>query len=214
MCYSAEISFLTFTLGTIASIALIKYGNPSYHLENTVFGLYAIYLASVQLMDFVFWMDLDNRLGLNKLATIIGSFFNMGQPFLLYLIKMAYLSPTIASPIDYTVGLINAIYVIYLLVCYTNFLKGGKLTVSSGHGHLIWPWVKYERTNVFLFMMALNVFYLTNFYYSLLVFAIVYAFYIISNLYFSYNIGEMWCFFGASVSAIVLLITNGKNILG
>ena len=213
MCYNAEVSLLTFTLGTISSIALIKYGNPSYHLENTIFGLYAIYLASVQLMDFVFWMDLGNKLGLNKLATIIGSFFNMGQPFLLYLIKMSYLSPIVASPIDYIVLLFNAIYVIYLLVCYTNFLKEGKLTVSSGHGHLVWPWIKYEKSIVFLFTMALNILYLTNFYYSLLVFVIVYAFYTISYLYFSYNMGEMWCFFGASISAIVLLITTGKNIL-
>ena len=207
MCFSAKTSLITFLLGTIFSILLIKYGNPSYKSDNYVFGIMLLFISAIQLMDFTFWMDLKNTMGLNKLATIIGPLLNVGQPTIMYIIKLLYFKPNVLSATNFNwqVMVINALYALYLLYMYFRFITTEKqLTTSTSNGHLDWPWLKYT-TSYYNLIFAINIFYLTDFNYSLGIFIITYFFLYLSYKWFPYNMGELWCFFGAFIPAIALV---------
>lgn len=207
MCFSAKASLITFLLGTTFSILLIKYGNPTYKSDNYVFGIMLLFISSIQLMDFTFWIDLKNTMGLNKLATIIGPLLNVGQPTIMYIIKLLYFKPDVLSDVNFNwpVMVLNILYALYLLSMYFRFITTEKqLTTSTSHGHLAWPWLKYANPYFYLILFAINIFYLTNFNYSLGMFIITYFFLYLSYKWFPYSIGELWCFFGSFIPAVGL----------
>lgn len=205
MCFNYKVSIFTFAIGLIFSILLIKYGNIKYKLDNTVFGIFGIFISFIQLMDFIFWIDLKNTIGINKIATILGPLLNVGQPVILYIIKLLYYTPNIYSLNNFNlpVAILNLLYIIYLFTIYVNFLFNEKLVTGTEHNHLKWPWIKYSNPYFYLFLFAINIFYLTNFKYSFLFFIITYLFLYISVKYFYYNAGELWCFFGSFIPFIM-----------
>lgn len=202
MCYSPEVSFSTFLMGLGFSLLLIIYGNPKYAKENMVAGIFLIFIAGIQLMEFFFWIDLHNKIGINKIATVVGSLFNVGQPLLIYCIKVLYLHPVLQLDL---VTVLNLAYFLYLMYFYARFISQGVLTTTSiVDGHLRWPWLKYSNPLFFLFMFNLNIFYLTDFGYSFALFSVTTMFLLFTKIYFPYNSAELWCFVSSSVPAIML----------
>jgi hypothetical protein len=90
---------------------------------------------------------------------------------------------------------------------YSTFISKGKKITSVKYNHLNWPWLKYSNKSYYLFMLAINIFYLSNFTYSLIVFLVTYFFLYLSIIYFSYSIGELWCFFGSFIPIIMLILS-------
>jgi len=209
MFYSARSSFATFLIGFIFSVVLIQFGNPAYTRENTAFGSFFIFISLIQLMDFGFWMDLRNSLGINHLLTIIGPILNAGQPIILYLIKLAVVRP---ATYNLPILAMNVAYGIYLSYAYIKFLtEEKKLTTTTKHGHLEWRWLDYIYPAFYLVPFAVNAFYLTDFSYSMFVFLITSFFMVLSVRYFPYRIGEMWCFFGAFIPSIVYFVSQSLD---
>ncbi len=207
MCYNSNVSLIAFSASMLFSVFLIIYGNPAFKTENLISGIFLMFVAGIQFMEFLFWIDIHNKMGINKLTTIIGSLFNIGQPTLIYLIKMFVLRPTFRFQFDY-VTILNLVYLLHLLYVYSRFLYNGPLTTSSiSNGHLSWPWLKYANREFFLLMFAINIFYLTDFSYSMAMFSIVYAILALANVFFPKNVGEFWCFMSASVPAIMIPVS-------
>jgi hypothetical protein len=201
---------LTFLIGVIGSFVLMKFGNPKYKKENIVSGIFFLFIAGIQLMDFLFWIDLNNSKGINKIITILGPLFNIGQPVILYIVKLLYFKPSnLFSFKNYNLPilLLNVCYFINLLFGYTNFLTTSNLVTGTKHGHLSWPWIKYSTPWFYLLLLAINIFYLMNFKYSLLLFLVTYFFFLLSVFFFSYNPSELWCFFGAFIPFIMVVIS-------
>lgn len=204
MCYNYKVSLLTFMIGIISSKNLIENGNPKYINENIVSGTFLYFIAGIQLMDFLFWIDLENKLGINHIVTLLGPILNVGQPLILFIIKLLYFKP---RKINKLVGTINLLYLLYLIKLYINFISSSKLTTSTKNNHLKWPWLKYSNSYFYLILLTINIFYLTNFKYSLILFSVIFSFLFLSNKYFSYNVGELWCFFGAFTPIIIFIIS-------
>jgi hypothetical protein len=158
-------------------------------------------------MDFLFWIDLKNKLGINKITTIVGPILNVGQPIILYLIKYFYYKPNIfvLTNFNLPVALINLLYFIYLIIFYYNFISSTKLITTVEDGHLKWPWLKHANSTFYLILFAINIFYLVDFKYSSLLFLITYLFFFLSVKYFYYRAGELWCFFGAFIPLFMFL---------
>ena len=209
MCFNYKVSLLTFTVGTIFSILLMNYGNPIYRLENKATGLGLIFISLIQFMAFLFWIDIDNKIGINKVTTIAGPILNVCQPTILYLIKLFYYQPNILSLQNYNLPIagLNIAYFIYFITVYVRFLLNDKLVTSTQDGHLKWPWLKYTNPYPYLVLFAINIFYLFNFTYGLVLFSILYFFLYISKKYFKYSAGELWCFFGAFVPLIMFFLS-------
>jgi len=204
MCFNASTSFLTFIIGIVSSIALIRYGNKLFFKENYIFGIFNIFISFIQLMDFCFWIDINNKMGLNNIITLIGPWLNVGQPLIIYIIKLIYFKPTI-NLFNYNLNtfylIINILYLIYLFQFYIQFLHSkksiDKIKTGTSHGHLYWPWIPYSNPYFYLILLTLNFIYLTNWKYNILVLSILYFFLFLSFYFFQYNVGELWCFFGA-----------------
>lgn len=206
MCFNYKVSIFTFLLGVVTSILLIFFGNKKYKTENIVFGISFIYISLMQLIDFLFWIDLDNKKGINKITTIIAPLINIGQPTFVYLLKIFFYKTTKINIIEsFGFLLLNFIYFIYLLKNYFKFLNNNVLITSVEKKHLKWQWIEYFNDPFYLIILALNIFYLSNFKYSLIVFLITYFFLIISYKYFNYHLGEIWCFFGSLIPILILL---------
>lgn len=208
MCFSKEVSLLTCFIGIFFIILLVNYGNKKFEIENKIFGNFFFFVIFIQFMEFIFWIDLDNKLGLNKIMTIIGSIINMMQPVLLYLIKVIFIKPDIFSlkNNNLIVLIINVFYTIYISNRYSDFLKNGKIITKKGkHNHLDWDWKNYYNDKFYPILVIINSFWLADFYYSLFFVFILSILFFISFTYYHYNYGELWCFFSISVPFLLYL---------
>jgi len=205
MCFNYKVSLLTFIIGTLFSIILMKYGNKKYAIENKVTGIFFIFIACIQLMDFLFWIDLQNKYGINKITSILGPILNVAQPNILYLIKYFYYKPDIFSlqHSNLPITILNILYFIFFIIIYITYLSNDLHITKVYNGHLKWPWIKYSNAYYYLILFALNIFYLFNFNYAVVLFIITYVLLYISVKYFYYNAGELWCFFGAFIPILM-----------
>ena len=202
MCFNSKTSISTFLYGSITSIILIFYGNKKYSKENKIFGIFFIFISLMQLFDYLFWNDLDNKKGINKLCTIIAPLINFGQPIFLLFIK------SIFYKIDnYLILGLNSIYLFNIIINYRNFILNNNLITHVEEKHLKWQWLSYFNSYFYLIMLVINILYFTNFLYSLNVICITLFFLIISYQYFGYHIGEIWCFFGVFIPIIILIMS-------
>ena len=209
MCFNYKISLFTFSIGIIFSILLIKYGNKKYKLENKITGIFFIFISFIQFIDFLLWIDIKNVFGINKITTIFAPILNVGQPIILYLIKYFYYKPNIFTLINYNlpIAILNLLYFIYFIKFYITFLLNSNLITSTKNNHLSWAWIKYTNPYFYLFLLAINFFYLFNIKYAFILFIITYFCLFISVKYYYYNIGELWCFFGSFIPFIMLFIS-------
>ena len=208
MCFNYKVSLLTFVISFITSGLWIFYGNNKYHNENVVYGISFFFISFMQFFDFVFWIDLHNTYGINKIASIIAPIINAGAPTIFYLIKNLYYKPSFKSPTSIGFLIINILYFINVIINYVKYLYNSKLVSSvDKNGHIKWSWLPYFNSKLYVIMLALNMYYLTNFKYSLSVFLITYLFLYLSWKYFSYNVGELWCFFGSAIPPIMIILT-------
>ena len=209
MCFNYKVSLFTCLLGITFSFMLIKYGNVKYSMENTVSGIFLIFISLIQFMDFLFWIDIKNVYGINKITTIVGPILNICQPTILYIIKYLYYRPNIVSLQNYNlpIFILNILYFIYFIVVYIRFLSNEKLITSTKNNHLKWPWIQYSNPYYYLVLFGINIFYLFQFKYAFVFFIITYFFLFISLKYFSYNAGELWCFFGSFIPLIMYCLS-------
>jgi hypothetical protein len=209
MCFNDKVSLFTFALGTTFSLLLIFKGNQKYKPENITSGIFFIFISLIQFMDFLFWIDLNNEMGINKITTILGPVLNAFQPVILYLIKVFYYKPDLISMKNFNLPflIINTVYTLFFAKGYFNFLNTSKLTTGTSHGHLKWPWVEYFNPYLYLIVLALNIFYMFDLKYATTLFTITYAFLGLSATYFNYNIGELWCFFGSFIPFIFYFLS-------
>jgi len=209
MCFNYKVSLFTFIIGTLFSVILIKYGNPKYVIENKASGIFFIFISLIQFMDFLFWIDINNKFGINNVMSILGPILNVGQPTILYLIKYLIYKPNITTFANFNlpVAILNVIYFINFVSMYITYLLKDKHITKVHDGHLTWPWIKYSNLYFYLLMLAVNIFYLFNFKYALSLFIITYFFLFISYKYFYYNAGELWCFFGSFIPLIMYFIS-------
>ena len=204
MCFNYKVSLFTFCLGTFFSILLINYGNKKYVIENKIVGTFFIFISAIQLMEFLFWIDIKNKFGINKVTTTLGPILNVLSPNILYLTEYYYYKPNLLTFTNLPIAILNLLYFVYFLIEYAHFLTNGKLTAYKlKNGHLKWPWIEYFSCYFYEILLAINIFYIFYFNYALLVFLVTYFFLYISTAYFKYNIGEFWCFFGSFIPLII-----------
>lgn len=215
MCYNYKVSLGTFLLGTFFSMLLIKKGNKTFSIENKTTGIFLIFISLIQFLEFIFWIDLKNIYGLNKLATIIGPLLNAGQPVILYLIKYLIYKPNLFTFKNFVIFLLNLVYFIYLILQYINFIKYDKLITSdvSIDGHLIWPWIKYYNPYIYSILFGINIFYLFNINYAIILSSLTFFLLYLSHTLFKYTVGELWCFFGSFMPLIMYFLSYYINTI-
>ena len=204
MCFSSDSSLFTFITGIISSILLFYYGNKKYNKENLSFGLFFIYVSFMQLFDYLFWNDLDNKKKINEKVTLIAPIFNYSQPSFLFIAKSFVFKNFNLS----LFSIINFIYLICISMNYYNFIINEKeLITNVKKNHLSWRWKKYLNIVFYLLLSTLNFFYLTQFKYSFIIYIFGLIALLLSYFYFNYHFGEIWCFFVVVIPLIMIPIS-------
>ena len=92
---------------------------------------------------------------------------------------------------------------------YYNFITNEKelITTLNKENHLHWRWKKYLNKKFYLLISTINFFYLTQFKYSLFIFILGTLALILSNYFFKYRTGEIWCFFVVVIPLIMIPVS-------
>ena len=100
MCYSKNLSLLSFIFGITASLSLIKFGNERSKNTNTniVIGYFCMFVSIMQFFEYIIWSDIECVNGYNKFASIIGPLFNKMQPVIFYLLAYNYIDSNNVLP--------------------------------------------------------------------------------------------------------------------
>ena len=204
MCISKNASIITFTIGIISSILLYYFGNKKYNKENKIYSLFLFYVIIMQLFDYIFWIDQDNKKKLNYIFSYIAPLFNYFQPTILYILKLKINNVEIKTYYDKLILILNILYVIISIFCYKNYINDKPvLTIKKGE-HLKWKWIKYMST-LYYILFLINIFYKSTINYSIMAAFIVFSGLFISSKYTDNFIGEIWCFI-SSVGGLFFLI--------
>jgi hypothetical protein len=204
MCISKNASITSFIIGIIGSILLYYFGNKKYNNENKIYSLFLFYVIIMQLFDYIFWIDQDNKKNLNYIFSYIAPLFNYFQPSILYILKLWINNSEIKTYYDKLVLILNIIYVIISLFCYKNYINDKPvLTIKKGD-HLNWKWIDHISM-LYYVLFIINIFYKSTIHYSIMAAFIIFCGLYISSKYTDNFIGEIWCFI-ASTAPLFFLI--------
>jgi len=205
MCISADVSLTTFLISVISSLLLIYYGKPEYQRENLVVGLFLLYIASVQLLEFCLWIDIHNTYGINTIATLILPLYVYLQPPILYILQtwIYHISPPV------WMWIVLCIYGLMTCIQYIIYVQHERpLMTSCLHGTINWTWISHHY--------LISVIHYVFFIYAIFAFmpfilaSIMGAFLVIINsisfFYYKRHFGSFFCFLGAFFSLFFLCI--------
>ena len=196
MCWSKEVSLVSWILGTIGSLLLYK--------RDKAMGLFLLVVCQMQLIDGLLWISYENNnLDMNLLVSKIGAIVNHMEPIVLWL---GIPNPT---------RLLNIMGYLYtaFAIFYTKYVientKPGTVTKESAP-HLIWDWNNQKYYIEFYYFMFLS-FLTYGVYYAsgknMIIGSIPVVSLLTSTLvYRKKNVtGSMWCFFAVGLPWALLL---------
>lgn len=193
MCWNEHISLNTFLFVCLALIFIFvsntytKYKTPTFN--NPLVYLLILVMASMQLIEFFLWKNLQNKY-INEILSIIGAYIIILQQLILIV-----MIPN--STIRYSMLVIYALFIIVFRTLYSKIFNPFYFNTSIGkNGHLSWNWMNFKvYENIWLVIGLL--FYIIP---LLILNNPLLAFFYISTLflslffYFKYNtFGTIWC---------------------
>jgi len=206
MCFSAEVSLLTFTIGVVFSILIFQFNEPSYK----IFASYLFYISLMQLIEFLLWIhqECDDY---NRRTSIAGMFLSHLQPIVLAILMVSFYKQT--NNMKLCILVISILYLIIIIPYSMKFLKDESIqcTLKKDNPHLIWNWTNNHNANIAYMFYFISVT-------TLLLFGIpdrklAYIFTILHSLtlltsYLFYSrpyLGSIWCFYGSLAPPLVFL---------
>ena len=205
MCYSKDLSLLSFIFGITSGILLIKFGNIENYNTNKAIASFFIFVSLMQFIEYLMWSDLKCDNGLNKISSYFGPILNHLQPIMLLVVCFTYLrSNHIIS--DKLLIFTNLTFFIYTAYKYINYIKAPEnlCTKTNEEGHLSWNWINdfnYNFYHILVFINLINYSSNKNLVTSMV---ISYIMFIISYYKFNKNIGEFWCLMVTGVPLVNL----------
>jgi hypothetical protein len=206
MCFSAEVSLLTFTIGVVFSILIFQFKEPSYK----IFAGYLFYISLMQLIEFLLWthQECDDY---NRRTSIAGMFLSHLQPIVLAILMVSFYKQT--NNMKLYILVISILYLIIIIPYSMKFLKDESIqcTLKKDNPHLIWNWTNNHHAKLaymfyFISVTTLLLFgvpdrklaYIFTFLHSLTL--------LTSYLFYSRPyLGSIWCFYGSLAPPFVFL---------
>ena len=213
MCYSKELSLASFSFGLFSCLMLINFGNAKSESTNKAIGYFFLFVTFMQFIEYLMWVDIDCKNGINKFSSAIGPIFNHIQPIVLLLVATIFLEPAnLISP-----NIVIPANILYLIYCYNQYVKyisnKSNLCVKPNEcGHLDWTWKKDFN---YMFYFAISFINVANFYTNvnlMVSFGLSYLLLLVSIFEFNSNIGEFWCLMVTGIPLINLFMENILHI--
>ena len=191
MCWNEDISINTFVFACFAllfiyfSNTFTKYKTSLF--DNPLFYLLFFEIASVQLIEFFLWRNLNNK-HINYILTLIVAFLITVQQITLILII-----PN--QSMKYTIG---ALYVLFLMLfSYRCYYSANSYTTIGKNGHLVWGWLHNYKGYDYLWLVAWLLFYIVPVFLiqnNLFTMFIIPILFVSLFYYYKYKTwGTLWC---------------------
>jgi hypothetical protein len=205
MCFSAEISIITFIVGIIGSLLCISLGKP----VDKILGYFFIFVSLMQGIEYLLWnhQKCDNY---NRFLSILGMVLNHLQPIVLGLLIL-YFNKNVSTKIMY---IIMFLYLCAIIPYSIQFLNNKNLECTiktTKNKHLLWNWNSMFFSNIiypiFLLTLCLLIYFGLNRYKFI---AILVALISFGTSYFFYYkegvMGSLWCFYILFITYIYYIL--------
>ena len=198
MCFNPEVSIITYIVGVLGCLYLMKQDYTS----ESIFFLWVIHM---QLIEFFLWKNqpCNNN---NKIIGKIGMIVNNMEPIILWLAIIYFSRKRLPNWMHF-------IMILFLLttlyISYKSYIKDHCTIVTpESSPHLDWLWNNKGDYNVLYYLfflivcILLSIYGLTFGYHAALIFFISF---IVSLIIYrkSKSVGAMWCFFAAFVPLLI-----------
>lgn len=212
MCYSKELSLISFLFGIFSSTSLILFGKDEYKNDNIAIGGFFIFVSLMQVVEYLIWSDPTCKNGLNKIGSLLGPLLNHFQPIVGLILGYIFLNHTNIVPINIII-FISTIYSLYVLSEYNGYISNPtNLCVQKNDcDHLDWTWKYNFRYEFYFFINLLNLGLFYNSKNYVLTWSVSHLLFLISVFKFNKNIGELWCLM---VTGVPLVNLFAQRIIG
>lgn len=210
MCYSANISKISFFTNLIASIVLFNTKGPD--VLKTI-AIFFGYIGIVQLYDWILWENQDNDI--NMIVTKMQMFHVNFEPILLYI--LVWILNKKMSMSSYLIVIVYSIYaVFYSIKMFDKKYDYTTIEKIDNKDSLVWRWNTNSELYIF-FVLSFLVTGYTNFQYPQNIF---FTFLTSSTLAFGLfyknsEAGRYWCKISSYIPLlfVILMRTNLKKYL-
>jgi hypothetical protein len=194
MCWNADISLNTFVFATF-SLAFIYFSNTytkykSKTFDNPLVYAFLLLVASMQLIEYFVWKNLDNKV-VNSRLSRLASVVLVSQPMVLI-----WMIPNIR--VKYAIMGIYTTFIV-LGTIYHILVRDNSLPVYmtvAKNGHLTWGWINYKGNEHILLFTFLSFFVISLWLVQNNVLSFMVIVSLVFSLYYYYSehtIGTMWC---------------------
>jgi len=213
MCYTQNLSLLSFLFGISCSFILIELGNESSINTNKTIGYFFMFVSLMQFVEFLLWSDTNCKNAWNKIGSSIGPLLNHLQPVILVALSGSFLQSNNFIDNNILVGT-NGLYILYVLTKYKDYIQDEKnlCTGLNSEGHLNWNWKQDFNYNLYHLMMGINI---INYVNNINLVASIVASYALLGLSinkFNQNIGEFWCLMVTGIPLLNIFIQKVLDI--
>ena len=199
MCFSKEVSLVTFILGLFTSYLCYSVNTPEYK----IIGLFFAFVILMQGIDYLLW-EYQQCDDLNKNISTTGMLLNHLQPIILFILKNVYLK---TSKVEVFVLIV---YLLFIIPYSLQFIKDKKCTEKSKNNHLLWKWngLDYAEITYIIFLITLVILSSFNKSFSLIIFL---SFFLSYFIYHNETVvGNMWCFFAVFAPLFFYILAKTK----
>jgi hypothetical protein len=213
MCYTQNLSLLSFLFGISCSFILIELGNESSVNTNKTIGYFFMFVSLMQFVEFLLWSDINCKNSWNKIGSSIGPLLNHLQPVILVALSGSFLQSNELIDNNVLVGT-NGLYILYVLTKYKDYIQdeNNLCTKLNSEGHLNWNWKQDFNYNLYHLMMGINI---INYVNNINLLASIVASYVLLGLSinnFNQNIGEFWCLMVTGIPLLNIFIQKVLDI--
>jgi len=190
MCFDERVSILTYIIGIIGCVILIK---KNFYVE----AIFYFIVIQMQLIEFFIWQNQECN-NYNKIVTKLGLVINHLEPIILWIAINLFSKKILPDWIHYLMILYIFISIIYSKKVYGNYCTN---VTPESKPYLYWKWNydKYSEYYYLFFIIILNILCIYGVQYGYHMAFIINISYLITYiLYGKYHaIGTMWCFAAA-----------------
>ncbi len=194
MCFSEEVSWATFVIGILGTVALHK----PYPALSIFFGSVVV----MQLYEALLWRERGRCTATNDAVSKIAALTNHAQPLVLYFACRAFMNPVHGlEPL--TLAALG-VYTIAAAVVTKRFIERETCTELTAHG-LEWKWNAADPMLYALYLASVGITLYSYFGSSMITWSTLVSFALSYLLYKDAKmVGSMWCFFGAWLPWLLL----------
>lgn len=206
-CYDKTTSIVSYSIGTVASILLLKKKNPSLKIAGTFF----LTVSQMQLIEYLIWSN-NKCDDYNIQISNIGSLIHHLEP-VIYFIAIRYFNKNLTKEQKKLLNILISVYLIGLGgYSYNAYPLECTESTPEANYHLEWKWnhKKHYVSFYILFVSILILFSLIGLErpYNYIVAFLLLGTYIYSLYKYKSNkaVGTIWCWLAVFIPLVLLVI--------